>query len=49
MFENLDQVREMAWYWRLVYNEERIHESLGNLPLAAYRAKLEYSHLELSH
>ena len=49
LFENLNQVREMAWFWRLDYNEERTHESLGNLPPAAYRAKLENSNLELSH
>ncbi len=49
LFESLEQVREMAWFWRLDYNEERTHESLGNLPPAAYRAKLENSTLELSH
>ena len=31
LFENLNQVREMAWFWRLDYNEERTHGSLGNL------------------
>ncbi|WP_157576501.1 integrase core domain-containing protein, partial [Pseudoalteromonas sp. SW0106-04] len=49
LFENLSQVRDMAWFWRLDYNEERTHESLGNLPPAAYRAKLENSNLELCH
>lgn len=49
LFENLNQVREMAWFWRLDYNEERTHESLGNLPPAAYRAKLENSNSALSH
>jgi putative transposase len=39
----------MAWFWRLDYNDERTHESLGNLPPAAYQAKLENSNLELSH
>ncbi|BFM48736.1 hypothetical protein THO17_08990 [Marinomonas sp. THO17] len=47
LFESLSQVKEMAWFWRLDYNEERTHESLGNLPPAAYRAKLENSSLEL--
>lgn len=47
LFESLSQVREMAWFWRLDYNEERTHESLGNLPPAAYREKLENSSLEL--
>ena len=49
LFENLNQVREMAWFWRRDYNEERTHESLGNLPPATYRAKLENSNSELSH
>jgi len=49
LFESLHQVREMAWLWRLDYNEQRPHESLGNLPPAVYRAKLENSSLELSH
>ena len=42
-FENLTQVREMAWLWRTDYNEQRPHESLGNLPPAIYRVKLENS------
>lgn len=49
LFDNLEQVQDMAWLWRLDYNEERTHESLGNLPPAAYRAKLENSTLELCH
>jgi putative transposase len=40
---------EMAWFWRLDYNEERKHESLGNLPQAAYRAKLKNSNSALSN
>ncbi|MCV2883876.1 IS3 family transposase [Aestuariibacter sp. AA17] len=35
LFESITQVREMSWFWRLDYNEERTHESLGNLPPAA--------------
>ncbi|MFY8275415.1 integrase core domain-containing protein, partial [Pseudoalteromonas sp. SSDWG2] len=49
LFENLSQVQDMAWFWRLDYNEERTHESLDNLPPAAYREKLENSNLELCH
>ena len=49
LFESIRQVKEMAWFWRLDYNEERTHESLGNLPPAAYREKLENSSLELCH
>jgi putative transposase len=49
LFETLSQVREMAWVWMLDYNDERPHESLGDLPPAVYRAKVESSNLELSH
>ena len=49
LFESINQVREMVWLWRRDYNEERIYESLGNLPPAAYWAKLENANLELSH
>ena len=48
LFESMSQVRKMAWYWRLDYNGERPHESLGNLPPSVYRQKLENSNLELS-
>ncbi len=48
-FNQLTQVREMAWFWRVDYNEERTHESLGDLPPSAYRTKLENSSLEMSH
>ena len=49
LFESIRQVREMTWFWRLDYNEEHPHESLGNLPPAIYRAKLENSNLLVSH
>ncbi len=48
LFESLSQVREMAWHWRLDYNDERPHESLGDLPPSVYRRKLENSSLRLS-
>ena len=48
LFESLSQVREMAWQWRLDYNDERPHESLGNLPPSVYRQKLENSNLPAS-
>lgn len=32
LFESLHQVRDMPWFWRLDYNEERTHESLGDIP-----------------
>lgn len=49
LFETLTQVREMSWLWQLDYNDERPHESLGNLPPSVYRQKLENSSLEMSH
>lgn len=41
LFEDLDQVREVTWEWMLGYNEERPHDSLGDLPPAVYRAMIE--------
>ena len=49
LFENLTQVRNMAWVWQEDYNNERPHDSLGKLPPAVYRQKLENSSLEVSH
>ncbi|WP_017005514.1 integrase core domain-containing protein, partial [Enterovibrio norvegicus] len=49
LFDSLEQVRDMAWVWMCDYNEERTHESLGNIPPAEYRRKLETSNYELSH
>jgi len=49
LFENLSQVREMAWQWRLDYNDERPHESLGDVPPIEYRRKLENSNSSVSH
>ena len=49
LFETLDQVREMAWVWMLDYNDEWPHESLGHMPPAVYRQKVENSSLEVSH
>ena len=49
LFESFGQVLEMAWFWQLGYNDERPHESLGNLPPRIYRQKLESSNLAVSH
>jgi putative transposase len=49
LFESLSQVREMAWLWRVDYNDETPHESLGHLPPSVYRQKLENSSLAVSH
>ena len=45
----VSQAREMAWFWQLDYNDERPHESLGNLSPRIYRQKLENSNLAASH
>lgn len=29
LFETLDEVREVAWWWMVAYNEERPHNALG--------------------
>jgi len=41
LFEDLDQVREMAWAWMIEYNEERPHDALGKVPPAVFREKVE--------
>jgi putative transposase len=50
LFEDLDQVRQIAWEWMIDYNEERPHDALGKIPPAAFRKKIEAenSTLELS-
>ncbi|AWH89412.1 IS3 family transposase [Limnobaculum parvum] len=48
LFDSLSQVREMAWFWQQDYNDERTHESLGNMPPTAYRKQLENSNNLLS-
>ena len=48
LFEDLPQVRDMAWVWMMDNNEERPHDSLGKLPPAMYRQKLANSSLAVS-
>jgi putative transposase len=49
IFSALSQVRDISWAWMLSYNEERPHSSLGNIPLAEFRRRIqaENSTLEL--
>lgn len=37
LFTRLDKVREGAYWWMLEYNQQRPHESLGNLTPSEYR------------
>ena len=39
LFARLDDVREAAYWWMLEYNEERPHDSLGDLTPAEYRQR----------
>ena len=36
IFESLEEVREKTYWWKIAYNEERPHDALGNMTLAAY-------------
>lgn len=52
VFESLSQVRQITRQWITEYNEERPHDSLGRIPPAMFRRrveKAENSSLELSH
>ena len=40
LFDSLAQVRELSWAWMLSYNEERPHESLGNIPPSEFKRQL---------
>ena len=40
LFSNLEQIRELSWGWMISYNEERPHESLGNLPPSEFKRRL---------
>jgi putative transposase len=40
LFSSLSQVRELSWAWMISYNEERPHESLGNLPPSEFKKQL---------
>ncbi len=37
LFRSLSEVREIVHPWMLIYNEERPHASLGNLPPETFR------------
>ena len=37
LWASIDDVREAAWWWMLEYNEERPHDSLGDMTPVEYR------------
>ncbi len=41
LFRSLDQVREITDRWLRIYNEERPHRSLGQIPPSRFRRQLE--------
>ncbi len=47
LFLRLDDVREAAWWWMIEYNEQRPHDSLGELTPAEYRQRAKCSSFDL--
>ena len=43
LFRRLEDVREAAWWWMLEYNEQRPHDSLGDMTPAEVRQQYEES------
>jgi transposase InsO family protein len=41
IFESLEEVREIAWWRMIAYNEERPHDALGGLPPSVFRKRLK--------
>ncbi len=48
LYDTLDEVRETTWEWMMEYNEERPHDSLGDLTPLEYRRKYEAELAEVS-
>jgi putative transposase len=48
LFVRLEDVREAAYWWMLEYNEERPHDSLGDMTPAEFAQVARNSSLELS-
>jgi len=40
LFSTLSEVRELSWGWMISYNEERPHESLGNIPPSEFKRRM---------
>ena len=48
IFETLDQVRSVTRDWMRSYNEERPHESLGDVPPAVFRRRCTSNQMRVS-
>lgn len=41
LFHDLDEVREITWWWMMDYNEERPHTATNRVPPTVYRKQIE--------
>ena len=41
LFQSIEQVREITWWWMMEYNEERPHNATNRIPPTHYRMKIE--------
>lgn len=39
LFRNLNEVREITYWWKLAYNEQRPHDSIGDMTPAEYLSR----------
>jgi len=40
LWSSIDDVREAAWWWMVEYNEERPHDSLGDMTRVEHRQQV---------
>jgi putative transposase len=48
IFETLEEVREVALWWMIAYNEERPHDALGGVPPSQFLKRLNAETLLLN-
>ncbi len=41
LFQSLDDVREITWWWMMDYNEQRPHSATNRIPPTVYRQQIE--------